>query len=291
MTSLAQDIQDKLKRLNVFEKIIVINVVIFIVGWLIFRIQNLHSEESLAWLELPKNFSEFITKPWSIVTYGFIHYGFFHILFNLLVLYFVSRTMVNMFSSKLSLNIYVLGILVGGLSFLLVYNVLPQSYSTHVGSLVGASAGVRALLIFICAYMPNREARFFMISIKLWYIGLVIVVLDVIGLFSVNQGGSVAHLGGNILGYLYATQLQKGTDIGKGLERFIDRIANLFKAKSSLKTVHKSKKKPYVGHNKNEFNEFNKQKRINLILDKISKSGYESLTKEEKEFLFRAGKE
>jgi membrane associated rhomboid family serine protease len=291
MTSLAQDIQDKLKRLNVFEKIIVINVVIFIVGWLIFRIQNLHSEESLAWLELPKNFSEFITKPWSIVTYGFIHYGFFHILFNLLVLYFVSRTMVNMFSSKLSLNIYILGILVGGLSFLLVYNVLPQSYSTHVGSLVGASAGVRALLIFICAYMPNREARFFMISIKLWYIGLVIVVLDVIGLFSVNQGGSVAHLGGNILGYLYATQLQKGTDIGKGLERFIDRIANLFKAKSSLKTVHKSKKKPYVGHNKNEFNEFNKQKRINLILDKISKSGYESLTKEEKEFLFRAGKE
>ena len=291
MTSLAQDIQDKLKRLNVFEKIIVINVVIFIVGWLIFRIQNLHSEESLAWLELPKNFSEFITKPWSIVTYGFIHYGFFHILFNLLVLYFVSRTMVNMFSSKLSLNIYVLGILVGGLSFLLVYNVLPQSYSTHVGSLVGASAGVRALLIFICAYMPNREARFFMISIKLWYIGLVIVVLDVIGLFSVNQGGSVAHLGGNILGYLYATQLQKGNDIGKGLERFIDRIANLFKAKSSLKTVHKSKKKPYVGHNKNEFNEFNKQKRIDLILDKISKSGYESLTKEEKEFLFRAGKE
>ncbi|HEX9828346.1 MAG TPA: rhomboid family intramembrane serine protease, partial [Flavobacteriaceae bacterium] len=248
-------------------------------------------EESLAWLELPKNFSEFITKPWSIVTYGFIHYGFFHILFNLLVLYFVSRTMVNMFSSKLSLNIYILGILVGGLSFLLVYNVLPQSYSTHVGSLVGASAGVRALLIFICAYMPNREARFFMISIKLWYIGLVIVVLDVIGLFSVNQGGSVAHLGGNILGYLYATQLQKGTDIGKGLERFIDRIANLFKAKSSLKTVHKSKKKPYVGHNKNEFNEFNKQKRIDLILDKISKSGYESLTKEEKEFLFRAGKE
>jgi membrane associated rhomboid family serine protease len=291
MTSLAQDIQDKLKRLNVFEKIIVINVVIFIVGWLIFRIQNLHSEESLAWLELPKNFSEFITKPWSIVTYGFIHYGFFHILFNLLVLYFVSRTMVNMFSSKLSLNIYVLGILVGGLSFLLVYNVLPQSYSTRVGSLVGASAGVRALLIFICAYMPNREARFFMISIKLWYIGLVIVVLDVIGLFSVNQGGSVAHLGGNILGYLYATQLQKGTDIGKGLERFIDRIANLFKAKSSLKTVHKSKKKPYVGHNKDEFNEFNKQKRIDLILDKISKSGYESLTKEEKEFLFRAGKE
>lgn len=291
MTSLTQDIKDKLKRLNVFEKIIIINVVIFIVGWLIFRIQHLHSEESLAWLELPKRFSEFIYKPWSIISYGFIHYGFFHILFNLLVLYFVSRTMVNVFSSKLSLNIYFLGILVGGLSFLLVYNVLPPSMSTDVGSLVGASAGVRALLIFICAYMPNREARFFTISIKLWYVGLAIVILDVIGLFSINQGGNVAHIGGDLLGYLYATQLQKGIDIGKGFERFMDRIASLFKTKSPLKTVHKSKKKPYVGHNKDEFSEFNKQKRIDLILDKISKSGYESLTKEEKEFLFKAGKE
>ncbi len=291
MTSLKQDIKEKIRRLNVFEKIIIINVVIFVVGWLIFNIQHIHREDSLSWLELPKSFSEFIVKPWSIFTYGFIHYGFFHILFNLLVLYFVSRTMVNVFSTKLSINIYFLGILVGGLSFLLVYNILPSSLSKDVGSLVGASAGVRALLIFICAYMPNREARFFMISIKLWQIGIAIFILDVVGLFSINQGGNVAHIGGNLLGYLYAIQLQKGTDIGKGFERFTDSIANLFKAKSPLKTVHKSKKKAYAGHNKNEFNEFSKQKRIDLILDKISKSGYESLTKEEKEFLFRSGKD
>jgi len=199
--------------------------------------------------------------------------------------------MVNVFSTKLSLTIYFMGILVGGLLYLLVYNILPQSYSIHVGSLVGASAGVRALLIFICAYMPYKEARFFMITIKLWHIGLAIVILDVIGLFSVNQGGNVAHLGGNLLGYFYATQLQKGIDIGKGFGRFMDSIANLFKARSPLKTVHKSNKKPYAGRNKNEFSEFNKQKRIDLILDKISKSGYESLTKEEKEFLFKAGKD
>lgn len=291
MTSLNQDIQDKLKRLNVFEKIILINVVIFFVGWLIAKFQHLPNEESLSWLELPKNFSEFITKPWSIITYAFTHYGFFHLLFNVLVLYFVSRTMVNLFSTKISLNIYFLGILVGGSSFLLVYNVLPLSYSVHVGSLVGASAGVRALLIFICAYMPYREARFFMVTIKLWHIGVAIVVLDLVGLFSINQGGNIAHLGGNILGYLYAIQLQKGKDIGKGFERFTGGILNMFKVKSPLKTVHKSKKKPFAGHNKNEFNEFNKQKRIDIILDKISKSGYESLTKEEKEFLFKAGKE
>jgi membrane associated rhomboid family serine protease len=291
MTSLTQDIQDKLRRLNVFEKIIIINVAIFVLGWLIFAIQHLPREESLSWLELPKSLSEFIYKPWSLFTYGFTHYGFFHILFNMLVLYFVSTSMVNLFSPKLSLNIYFLGILVGGLSFLLIYNLLPPSYGIHVGSLVGASAGVRALLIFICAYMPNREARFFMISIKLWHIGLIIVILDIVGLFSINQGGNVAHMGGNILGYIYAVQLQKGTDIGKGFERIIDKITELFKSKKHLKTVHRSKKKPYAGHNKSEFNEFNRQKRIDLILDKISKSGYDSLTKEEKDFLFKAGKD
>ncbi len=291
MTSLWQDIQDKLRRLNVFEKIIIINVIVFVVGWFIFRFLHIPREESLTWLELPKNFSEFIVKPWSIITYGFTHYGFFHILFNLLVLYFVSRAMVNLFNNKLSLNVYFLGILIGGLSFLLVYNVLPESYSVHVGALVGASAGVRALLIFLCAYLPYKEAQFFLIRIKLWHIGLVIVILDVVGLFSMNQGGNVAHIGGDLLGYLYAVQLQKGMDIGKGFERFLDGIASIFKTKSTLKTVHRTKKKPFAGHNKNEFSEFNKQKRIDLILDKISKSGYESLTKEEKEFLFKAGKD
>ena len=291
MTSLTQDIQDKLKRLNVFEKIIIINVVIYILGWFISRLNNVHREDSLLWLELPKGFSEFIVKPWSIITYGFTHYAFFHILFNLLVLYFVSRTMVNLFSTKLSLNIYFLGIIVGGLAYLLTYNILPESYSSGVGALVGASAGVRALLLFICAYMPNREARFFTVSIKLWHIGLILVILDFIGLFSINQGGNVAHMGGNLLGYIYAVQLQKGTDIGKGFQRIVDSIANLFKPKSPLKTVHKSKRKPFAGHNKSEFSEFNKQKRIDLILDKISKSGYESLTKEEKDFLFKAGKD
>ena len=292
MTTLSQDIQNKLKRLNVFEKIIVVNVVVFVVGWIIFWFLQIPREESLTWLELPKNFSEFIVKPWSIITYGFTHYGFFHILFNLLVLYFVSRSMVNLFSSKLSLNIYILGILIGGLSFLVVYNVVPESYSKNVGSLVGASAGVRSLLIFLCAYLPYKEIRFFLITIKLWHIGLVIVLLDVAGLFSViNQGGNIAHIGGDVLGYLYAVQLKKGIDIGKGFERFLDGITNLFKPKSPLKTVHRNKKKPFAGHNKNEFNEFNKQKRIDLILDKISKSGYESLTKEEKDFLFKAGKD
>src|SRR5690606_33187298 len=212
MTSLLQDIQDKFKRLNVLEHIIVINSVVFIIGMLLSKIGNFHS--SLYWLELPRSFNEFLIKPWTIITYGFTHYDFFHILLNLLVLYFVSQMMLNLFSSKIALSIYFLGIIAGGLAFLMVYNVLPQSILNPVTGIVGASAGVRALLIFICAYMPKMEVRVVFFNMKLWHLGVVVVALDVLGLFSTNQGGSVAHLGGSLLGYLYATQLQKGTDIG-----------------------------------------------------------------------------
>lgn len=291
MTSLTYDIRDKLKRLNVFEKIIAINVVVFFVGWLLQIISKIPRDQTLDWLELPVNFLDVILKPWSVISYGFAHYGFLHLVFNMMILYFVSRSMVNLFPSKQSLNIYIMGILSGAILFLLVYNLLPKSVLVSVGPLVGASAGVNALLIFLCAYMPYREAKFFAITIKLWHIGVAIVVFDFLGLFGINQGGKVAHFGGSILGYVYATQLLKGSDIGVGFSRFIDSFANFFKPKSPLKTVHKNKKKPFAGHNKEQFNEYNNQKKIDLILDKISKSGYDSLTKEEKAFLFKAGKD
>jgi membrane associated rhomboid family serine protease len=292
MTSLNYDIKDKLKRLNAFEKIIALNVIVYIIGWLVYLTQDLARQHSLKWLELPKDFFDFILKPWSIITYGFAHTDFWHIFFNMLVLYFVGRSFTNLFNVKLSLNVYVLGILFGGVLFMLVYALLPNSILKTAGPLIGASAGVRAALIFLCAYMPNREMHLGPVRIKLLYVGLVIVALDILGLFGNNAGGYVAHLGGNLLGYLYAVQLQKGTDIGKGFERIMDYVTSIFtKSKvSHLKTVHKSGKKRYAGHTKEEFGEFNKQRKIDLILDKIGKSGYESLSKEEKEFLFKVGK-
>jgi membrane associated rhomboid family serine protease len=292
MTSLNYDIKDKLKRLNAFEKIIALNVIVYIIGWLVYLTQDLARQHSLKWLELPKDFFDFILKPWSIITYGFAHTDFWHIFFNMLVLYFVGRSFTNLFNVKLTLNVYVLGILFGGVLFMLVYALLPNSILKTAGPLIGASAGVRAALIFLCAYMPNREMHLGPVRIKLLYVGLVIVALDILGLFGNNAGGYVAHLGGNLLGYLYAVQLQKGTDIGKGFERIMDYVTSIFtKSKvSHLKTVHKSGKKRYAGHTKEEFGEFNKQRKIDLILDKIGKSGYESLSKEEKEFLFKVGK-
>lgn len=281
MSTLSQDIKDKLMRLNVLEKIIVVNLIIYILGWIVKPI--------IGWLELPSNFSDFILQPWSIVTYAFVHFDFLHILFNMLWLYILAQWMLNLFSPKMALNIYFLGAIFGGALYLLVYNLFPDLFGNS--RLVGASASVRALLIFLCVYIPNREFRFFVITLKLWYLGLALVVLDVLGLFGPNAGGNLAHLGGAFLGYIYATQLRRGSDIGKGFEKMMDGISSFFKVskKGPLKTVHKNKSK-VGGYTQTDFNEFNKQKKIDIILDKISKSGYDSLTAEEKEFLFRAGK-
>ena len=280
--SLTTDIKYKLARLNILEKIIAVNVVVFLVGLVLPSV--------LRWFELPSDAFNALVNPWSIVSYAFVHYDFLHLLFNMLWLYVIARMFLNLFSPKRALNIYFLGAISGGAMFLLGYALLPSFFGGN-SSLVGASAAVRALLIFLCAYMPNQDVRVFMFNLKLWYIGVGLVVLDVVGLFGVNAGGNLAHIGGALLGYVYATQLVKGNDIGSGFERFADAIANLFKPskKAPLKTVHKNKSK-VGGFKKSDFSQFNNQKKIDIILDKISKSGYDSLTAEEKELLFRAGK-
>lgn len=285
LMDLVQDVKDKLGRLNVLEKLIAFNVAVYLLGLVWVSIFS----TGLNCLELPSDFLDFILQPWSIVTYAFVHYDFVHILFNMLWLYFIGKSFLSLFSAKMALNVYFLGAICGGLLYLLAYNLFPNLLTRT--QLVGASAAVRALLIFICAYLPNQEIKFFTFKLKLWYIGVGIVLLDIAGLFGDNTGGNLAHLGGAALGYFYAKQYLKGHDIGKGFERFMNAIFNMFKSSKTapLRTVHKNKSK-VGGYTKGEFNQFNHQKKIDVILDKISKSGYDSLTSEEKEFLFRAGK-
>jgi len=286
MTNLNQDIKDKLSRLNVFEKIIVVNFVVFVFTSIILRVSGFGS--GLEWLSLSKSASQVISMPWTLITYVFTHYSFSHLFFNMLVLYFFGRSFSNLFKADVCLKIYLLGILSGGFAFVLVYNVFPSGILNTVGPLVGASAGVRAVIIFLCVYLPNKEVRFFTFQFPLKYIGIALVVLDLPGLFSQNSGGTIAHFGGYILGYFYARQFQKGIDIGE----FIDKITTYFSSsKSNLKTVYKKKNSAsFAGKKKEDFDRFTHQKQVDLILDKISKSGYESLSQAEKDFLFRAGK-
>ena len=281
MSTLAQDIRAKLKRLHVLEKIIVLNTLVFVAG-IIFKLLGFNI---LEWFSLPNLFSEFLGRPWSIISYGFLHHSFGHLFFNMLVLYFLAQTFGNLFTPRLSLKIYMLGVLFGGLAFLSTAIIMPDILRIN-GPLVGASAGVRACILFLCVYWPNKLVGFFTLRFKLKYLGIVMIALDLPGLFSLNSGGTVAHIGGYISGYLYAKQLQNGKDFGAFLDTFFD----YFKSKKTLRTAYKSKSSKMAGKQKSEFNSFTHQKQIDLILDKISKSGYESLTQAEKDFLFRAGK-
>lgn len=286
------DTKYRFAKFNVYEKIIAVNAAIYALLWVSLKLFFQPTSAFLRWFELPKELGDMIVKPWTVFSYGFLHYDFWHIVFNMLILYLIGRIFLNLFNPKMALNVYLLGILFGAIFFLLGNVLFPDSIFRSAGSLIGASAGVQAVLFFLWAYMPQTEVAIFRFNVKLWYIGVVFLVIDLVGLFGNNSGGHTAHLGGAFLGYLYAKQLRKGSDIGKGFGKFMDGFFALFKAKSrsNLKTVHKSKKSTVAGHSKKEFNEFNKQKQIDLILDKISKSGYDSLTKQEKEFLFKAGK-
>ncbi len=275
-------------RMNVAEKLIAINVLIFILDGLSKALLGYSVSQ---WFHLPKDFMDFFGQPWSLVTYSFFHGGLGHIFWNMLMLYFTGRIFLNLFDSQRFINVYFLGVIVGGLVFLLSYNVFPTLLNANT-ALIGASAGVTAVLIFICAYIPNQEVRIIFFNVKLWYVGAFFVLVDLIQIpYGGNIGGRLAHLGGAFLGYMYARQLLNGRDIGSGFTKFRDAIAQFFKPKEKkapLKTVYRknTSKKSAAEYDKEA-----RQRKIDTILDKISKSGYESLSKAEKDFLFKAGKE
>ena len=281
-------------RLNIAEKLIALNVLVFIINSLFPFLLGLSKNSIVQWFELPKDFFDFLMQPWSIVTYSFFHGGFGHLFWNMLLIYFVGRIFLNLFDAKRFLNVYFLGVMLGGAFFVLGYNIFPAFFNVNA-YLIGASAGASAILIFICTYIPNQEVRVIFFNVKLWYIGAFVVLMDLIQLpYSGNAGGHLAHLGGALLGYWYARQLLNGTDIGAGFSRFLDGIVNLFKGsekKAPLKTVYKNRAKSTSSGSSMDYDRQSHQKKIDAILDKISKSGYESLSKAEKDFLFQAGKE
>lgn len=275
--NILNDIKAAYYKANVVERIIYLNVLLFLITVLAHRF-------ILNWFALPTSFSEFIYKPWTIVSYAFIHQRLFHILSNLLVLYYIGNLFLNFHSKKQFINIYFLGGIFGGFLFLLYFYLT----NTTGGALVGASAAVTAIFVALATKIPRYALQLrFIGSVELWVLAAIWVVMSILQLAGPDKGGAIAHIGGALLGFLYANQLEKGNDIGKWFEAIIGYFTNLFKPskKSPLKTVYKSKSKPSKGTV-----EKSKQKKIDDILDKISKSGYETLTQEEKDFLFRAGK-
>jgi len=284
--NLLDNLRYRISSFSIAEKIIFINVFCFVIPMLlntIFFLLKLPTGAYMDWIQLSPKFDTFITRPWTLISYSFIHSSFFHLLWNMLLLFYAGRLLLNLFPDKIFINNYFLGVIAGGLIFVLSYALFPVFKGTYP-PMIGASAGVMAVFIFICTYNPDREIRVLFFNVKLKYLGIVFFLLDVIQIPYGNAGGHLAHIGGAFLGFFYARQLENGRDIGIGFERVWE---YLFKTKQ-LKTVYKSTKKKRP----NSYNKYSgdRQKKIDAILDKISKSGYDSLSKEDKDFLFEAGK-
>ncbi|MDZ7613933.1 MAG: rhomboid family intramembrane serine protease [Flavobacteriaceae bacterium] len=216
-----------------------------------------------------------------MISYGFLHDGFIHILFNLVMLYYFGTLFLDYFTEKQFLYYYFAGILFGGLVFLLSYNYLPVLKSTN-SLLVGASAGVMSILAGLATLIPNYSLRFQFIGfVKLKYILFFVLILDLLQMPMGNAGGHLAHLGGAFIGFLTTLNF-----VNNGITVPKNRLKRPKANRKNLRTVHKNENPSrYVAQIKNE-----EQKKIDLILDKISKSGYDALSREEKQFLFDTGK-
>lgn len=287
------DIKRTFKEGSVLTRLIYINLGVFLlvsivgVGFYLSGKVNVLSY----WLSAPSDFSEILKKPWTPITYMFLHTGFIHLLFNILGLYWFGRLFLLRLDGDKLLSVYLLGGLSGAFFYAVSYNLFPV-FQSESGLLLGASASVFAILVAIAFYDPNNEINLsFIGTFKLKYIALFYVLLSVIGISNSNPGGNIAHLGGAFWGWFYIFQLGKGKDMGAGISKFLDNIAisfsDLFKPKNNLKVTHKQPPRDDYEYNKLKKEE---QEEVNRILEKIGKAGYDSLTKGEKELLFKQGK-
>lgn len=281
-----QNIRVRYARFNVMERLIAIMALLFVVPLLLNTLLFLFNSSFSNWLtffELSADINTVLTHPWTIITYGFFHGSLGHIFWNMLLLYIAGGLMLNLFKARLLLNTFFVGIVVGGLIYLLSYNIFP-AFQSRSSMLIGSSAGVMAVLVFMASYMPNSPIRVFMFSVPLKYVALLFIFLDVVQIPTSNAGGHIAHLGGALWGYLYQREFLKGNDIGAWFMRTVDAFTSLFDASKPKKKTTKRTRSTKTASGVD-------QKKIDAILDKIAASGYESLTKAEKEYLFRAGKQ
>ena len=288
--NIIDDLKLQYKVGGIVIKLIFWNVALFVIPWLLFSILSSVgiTIDYMQYVSLSSNPAFLIWKPWSLITYAFFHTGIMHILFNLIVLNFAGRLFMTYFTGKQLVGLYFLSAIFAGIVYVLVFYILNIS-----APIVGASAAIMAILVATATYNPLMELRLFVIgNVKLWHVTAVIILVDLMQLRSENMGGHISHLAGAFFGFIFIKLLQNGTDLSKIVSSFLDFFANLFtKQKSTpFKKVHKNYNKPAEKTVSKIVTKDKSQQQIDEILDKISQSGYDSLNKEEKEFLFKVGK-
>jgi membrane associated rhomboid family serine protease len=268
-------------------KMIYWNVACFLVSLLFFYQFKVGAFDFPNWIVLSSDPTVFVLKPWTFLSYAFFHDGFFHLFFNMMVLNFASSLFLTFFNPKQYLGLYILSAIFAGIMFILGFYLLHSA-----GAIVGASAAIMAILVAVTTYTPLMNIRLMLIgNVKLWHITAVILILDLMQFRLENTGGHISHLSGAVFGFVFIKLLQNGIDLSKIVTTVIDFFTNLFKKPATpFKKVHKNYKKPAEKPVSKIVVKDKNQQQIDEILDKISQSGYDSLSKEEKEFLFKAGK-
>ena len=288
MGSIIDDLKMQYKLGGIAQRLILWNIACFLISLLFFYQFRVGAFDFPNWIALSSNPSDFIRNPWTFLTYAFLHDGFGHIFFNMIVLNFSSTLFLTFFTQKQLLGLYILSAIFAGIIFVTGY------YFMNVNApIVGASAAIIAVLVAATTYQPLMNVRLLLIgNVKLWHITLVIILIDLMQVRLDNSGGHIAHLAGAFFGFVYIRLLENGTDLSKIVSNLIEFFVNLFQKSPSkpFKKVHKNYKRPIEKPVSKIITKDKAQQQIDEILDKISKSGYDCLTKEEKEFLFKAGK-
>lgn len=293
------DLKNILRGSNFISKIILINAIIFVVYTIIAQFSPAFVAFISNWFSLSASLSKFIFRPWTIITYMFLHAGIGHVFFNMYILYIIGRIFGDFMGQQRLTGLYFLGGIIGGVLYLVVYNLLYLSgeMSENILSMtamVGASAGVMAVVIAAGTRFGDYEiGLIFLGPVKLKYIALVLFITSTLFNFMSNFGGNVAHVGGAILGFLYIRQLSKGQDWAFAFHQKIEQAKKLFEKKPKLRVVpndYGAQKTSATASKKTAGTDNETQAKTDAILDKISKSGYDNLTKEEKEFLFKLSK-
>jgi membrane associated rhomboid family serine protease len=284
------DIKKTFKNGSNLTKLIYINIAVFILITIVaiigFLLNNQTiAESALNIFSVPSSLKSLLLRPWTLFTYMFVHKDIWHILFNMLWLYWFGKIFLEYLDQRKLVAVYLLGGLSGAVLYILSFNIFPAFDGVVAESVaIGASASVMAIVIAIAAYVPDYSVQLFLFGrVKIKYMALAIFILTSIMDFSVNSGGKLAHIGGGFFGYFYTLNLRQGKDIGRGFNMIIDSLVTLLKPGKKMKVTHKKAATEY------EYNKIKAehQTRINSILEKISKGGYDSLTKEEKETLFK----
>ena len=302
MGAFINDLKYRYKVATMPMKIIYINIVIFLllrIAGIVCFFAGIHPSSFLRFVELPSSFAMLASYPWTIITYMFAQYDILHILFNMLVLYWFGRLFLEAFTPKQFVALYIIGGIGGALLYMLSAMVLPV-YQGISGSLIGASASVMAIVIAIAIKIPHyRVGLLFFGMVSLKWIAIAYVAIDFLSITGDNSGGHIAHLGGAACGALFTLLINRGTDITRPINRIIDVILSAFNSFTYFFTKAKSaKKKPAASashHNSSSQNSSSSRTGmskedeaiLDSILDKIKKSGYASLTEDEKRRLFQ----